>query len=141
MPKPKLPACCPPKPALEERPLLTLKQAAGLMGVFKILANDTRLRLLHALARSGELCVTDLATAVDMKPQAVSNQLQRLVDRGILGHRRDGTNIIYTVIDPCVTSLLDQGLCLVEDAKPRRRSASSVAPGSPSSGSTSNTEG
>src|SRR3954452_10327668 len=82
--------CKPEKPALHERPLLTPEQAAGLMTVFKVLANDTRLRLLHALARAGELCVTDLAAAVNMRPQAVSNQLQRLVDRGILGCRRDG---------------------------------------------------
>ncbi len=140
MPKPKPPACCPPKPALDQRPLISPEQAAGLMGVFKILANDTRLRLLHALARSGELCVTDLADAVEMKPQAVSNQLQRLVDRGILGSRRDGTSIIYTIIDPCVTTLLDQGLCLVEDAKPRRLAAS-VVTGSPSPGTNLNTEG
>lgn len=137
MPNPKPLPCCSTKPALEQRSLITVKQAVGLMGVFKVLANDTRLRLLHALARSGELCVTDLADAVEMKPQAVSNQLQRLVDRGILGSRRAGTSIIYTIIDPCVTTLLDQGLCLVEDAKPRRRAASSVTSGSPSPGSTS----
>ena len=141
MPKPLAPACCPPKPALERRPLLTHELAAELMGVFKVLANDTRLRLLHALARSGELCVTDLAREVGMKPQAVSNQLQRLVDRGILGHRRAGTSVIYTVVDPCVIALLDKGLCLVEDAEPRRRAASSAAPGVPSPGSGSSAEG
>src|SRR4051795_3264565 len=106
--------CCPPKPALADRPLITPRQAAGLMGVFKVLANDTRLRLLHALARSGELCVSDLAAAVDMKPQAVSNQLQRLVDREILGYRRRGNNVYYRIIDACVIALLDQGLCLTE---------------------------
>lgn len=79
----KLPAC-PPKPALEDRSLINFAEAMELECLFKILANDSRLRLLHALARSGELCVTELATAVGMKPQAVSNQLQRLVDRGIL---------------------------------------------------------
>jgi DNA-binding transcriptional ArsR family regulator len=87
------------------------------MNVFKVLANDTRLRLLHALARAGELPVGELAAAVAMKPQAVSNQLQRLVDRGILGSRREGTSIIYRIVDPCVISLLDQGLCLTEDAE------------------------
>src|SRR4051794_34654193 len=61
--------CKPEKPALDVRPLLTPEQAAGLMGVFKILANDTRLRLLHALVRAGELSVGDLAAAVAMKPQ------------------------------------------------------------------------
>jgi ArsR family transcriptional regulator, lead/cadmium/zinc/bismuth-responsive transcriptional repressor len=86
------------------------------MIVFKVFANDTRLRLLHALTRAGELCVGELAAAVAMKPQAVSNQLQRLVDRGILGFRRAGNSIIYRILDPCVIGSLDQGLCLTEDA-------------------------
>jgi len=115
------PACCPPKPDLRERPLLTPEQASELEDMFKILANDSRLRLLHALARAGELRVSDLAEAVGMTPQAVSNQLQRLVDRSILGSRRNGNNIYYRIVDPCVTSLLDLGLCLAEDARERRR--------------------
>jgi DNA-binding transcriptional ArsR family regulator len=110
------PACCPAKATLRDRPLLTPEQAGQLEDLFKVLANDTRLRLLHALARAGELCVTDLADAVSMAPQAVSNQLQRLTDRGILGARRQGTSIYYRIVDPCVTDLLDRGLCLMEDA-------------------------
>jgi len=118
--KPKLePGCCPAKPDLRQRPPITSEQASELMGVFKVLANDTRLRLLHALARDSEMCVTELARALEMKPQAVSNQLQRLVDRGILGARRNGNNVHYRIVDPCVTSLLDSGLCLMEDAKER----------------------
>lgn len=120
------PACCPPKPALKERPLITPKQAAELMGLFKILANDTRLRLLHALARADELRVTDLAEAVAMTPQAISNHLQRLVARGILSSRRDGNNVYYRIVDPCVTALLDQGLCLAEDARQRRPQAEAM---------------
>lgn len=123
MPTNRIPAnttCCPLKPALHTRPLLTPTQAAELADIFKILANDTRLRLLHALVRAGELCVSDLAHAVEMKPQAVSNQLQRLVDQGILGTRRNGNNVYYKLIDPCVSTLLDQGLCLTEDAKERK---------------------
>ena len=41
-----------------------------------------------------------------LKPQAVSNQLRRLVDRGILASRRNGSNIHYRIVDPCVTVLL-----------------------------------
>lgn len=114
------PGPCPVKPALEERPLIAQDEAAELGRLFKTLANDTRLRLLHALARAGELCVTDLAKRVGMRPQAVSNQIQRLVDRGILGSRRHGNKVHYRIIDRCVTSLLDQGLCLTEDARGRR---------------------
>ena len=60
----------------------------------------------------------ECAAAVAMKPQAVSNQLQRLVDRRILGSRREGTSIHYRIVDPCVTSLLHLGLGLMEDPEP-----------------------
>jgi DNA-binding transcriptional ArsR family regulator len=98
----------------------TLPDFSCLAVVFKVLANDTRLRLLHAIVRADQVCVTDLATAVGMKPQAVSNQLQRLADLGILTHRREGKSIIYRLVDPCVMTLLDQGLCLMEEASARR---------------------
>ena len=118
MPAKKATDCCAPKPALRERPLLGRARAAGLAGLFKVLANDTRLRLLHALARAGELPVTELAEAVGMSPQAVSNQLQRLAARGVVARRRAGTLISYRVADPCVVDLLDRGLCLLEDVAP-----------------------
>ena len=116
-------AKCSPRPSLKGRPLLTPIQAGGLAAVFKVLANDTRLRLLHALVRADELCVTDLAASVGMKPQAVSNQLQRLSDLGILVSRRDGNNIYYRLVDLCVRSLLDQGLCLMEEVTDRDRAS------------------
>jgi len=103
------------KVALRERPLLDQDQAAELVRLYKVLANDTRLRLLHALERSGELSVTDLATAVEMKPQAVSNQLQRLADRRIVASRREGSRLFYRIADPCVPGLLDLGMCLLEE--------------------------
>jgi DNA-binding transcriptional ArsR family regulator len=83
---------------LDERPLITPNRRPKLMDVFEVLANDSRLRLLHALARARELCVSDLAEAVGMKPQAVSNQLQRLSDRRILGSRRNGNHIFYSLM-------------------------------------------
>jgi ArsR family transcriptional regulator, lead/cadmium/zinc/bismuth-responsive transcriptional repressor len=53
-----------------------------------------------------------------MKPQAVSNQLQRLADTNILAWRREGNNIYYRVVDRCVPVLLDQALCIMEDERP-----------------------
>ncbi len=113
------PPACSIKPSLEDRELITSTQAEELVALFKVLSNDTRLRLLHALARSGELCVMELAAAVGMKPQAVSNQLQRLADRGILRAARCGNNMHYRIVDPCVLRLLELGLCLVEEAQER----------------------
>src|SRR5438309_2134649 len=80
---------------------------------------STRLRLLHALIRAEEMCVTDLADTLGMKPQALSNQLQRLSDLGILSSRREGNNIFYRVVDLCVFGLLEQGWCLMEQADGR----------------------
>jgi len=96
------------------RALISLDEATLLTRLFKTFANETRLRLLHALVREEELCVGDLAAALEMKPQAVSNQLQRLVDRGIVASRREGTSIFYHIVDPCVPVLLERGLCLTE---------------------------
>jgi ArsR family transcriptional regulator, lead/cadmium/zinc/bismuth-responsive transcriptional repressor len=115
----KIAPACGPQPSLKDRPLLSPIQAGGLAAVFKVLGNDTRLRLLHALVRAGEMCVTDLAAALGMKPQAVSNQLQRLSDLGVLTCRRDGTSIHYKVVDVCVVGLLEQGWCLVDEASAR----------------------
>ena len=117
---PSLPSC-PPKEPVERLPLISGAKAAALAGLFKVMANDTRLRLLHALARKGELGVKALAGEVGMKPQAVSNQLQRLTDRGILDSRRNGNGVLYRIVDPCVVDLLDRGWCLLKDSGRRLR--------------------
>ena len=121
--------CCSPgdgcasRTPLAERPLLSFGEAEKVTNLFKVLANDTRIRLLHHLVRSGEATVTDLAQTLGMKPQAVSNQLVRLSDTGMLRSRRDGNNMYYRVVNGCVAPLLDLALCLMEDeAKPQRKS-------------------
>ena len=111
---------CRPKPRLATRSLLSSEEAAALERTFRIMANSTRLRLLHALARRPGLAVTELANMIGMKPQAVSNQLQRLMDQGILSNVRNGLNIHYRIVDPCTMNLLDQGLCLAEDTWKRQ---------------------
>ena len=112
-----LPTCCPPKRPLAARKLVSPEHAVELTSLFKVLGNETRVRLLHALVRAGELCVSELAETIGLKPQAVSNQLQRLADRGVVATRRDGTMIHYRIVDPCVAELFDRALCLLEDAK------------------------
>jgi len=86
-----------------------------LQGLFKVLANETRLRMLHELDTAGELCVGDLAEAIGMAAQAVSNQLQRLVDRRIVEARREGNYVYYRIVDPCVPGLLELGTCLITE--------------------------
>jgi DNA-binding transcriptional ArsR family regulator len=96
-------------------------EAVKIMALFKILANDTRIRLLHHLIRTGESTVTDLGRAIGMKPQAVSNQLVRLSDTGMLASRREGNNVFYRVTNGCVAPLLDLALCLMDDGNASSR--------------------
>jgi len=105
--------CCPVHVTWPEMEPIDAAQADELEDLFKILANDTRLRLLHNLARVEEMCVCDLATAVGMTPQAISNQLQRLYGRGIVSTRRSGNMIYYRVVDQCVVELLQKAICLL----------------------------
>jgi DNA-binding transcriptional ArsR family regulator len=116
-------ACCSPgdscssRPPLAERPLLGFVEAVKVMALFKVLANDTRIRILHHIVRSREATVTDIAKTLGMKPQAVSNQLVRLSDTRMLASRREGNNVFYRVQNGCVAPLLDQALCLMEDER------------------------
>ena len=101
---------------IEERPLMSLGEATRLADTFKVLSGETRLMLLHALAREGELAVGRMVELLGMKPQAVSNQLHKLLDLGIVNCRRDGNQMIYRIVDWCVIVLLDRGMCLNESS-------------------------
>ncbi len=111
------------KRKIRNRVLIGMGEAANLEATFKVLANATRLRMLHALVRNPNMCVGDLAETVGMKIQAISNQLQRLVDKGIVVSRRNGTQMHCQIVDPCVVHLLDRGLCLSEDLPNAKKSA------------------
>lgn len=115
-------ACSPGDPCsvrlpLAERPLLSFVDAVKVMALFKVLANDTRIRILHHIVRSGEATVTDISKTLGLKPQAVSNQLMRLSDTHMLASRRAGNNVFYRVENGCVAPLLDLALCLMEDER------------------------
>lgn len=99
-----------PLPPGPRRQVLSLDEAEKLERVFSILASSTRLRLLHAITQLGNPCMSDLAAAVGMKPQAVSNQLRKLVDMGVLRSRRHGNHIHYRLEYSGIKALLVQGL-------------------------------
>jgi len=100
-------------PELAGRPLLQDAEVDDLARLFRVLANETRLSILHAIARAGETSVSDIAEEVGASTQAVSNHLQRLADQQIVATRRDGNRIYYRLIDPCVGGLMELGLCLL----------------------------
>ncbi|MFQ6675575.1 MAG: ArsR/SmtB family transcription factor [Fidelibacterota bacterium] len=87
---------------VDESKLLTLKseleRETGLerhAQILAMMADPTRLRILYALSRGGELCVCDLADVLDREVSAISHQLRRLRDRGLVENRRDGLTIYY----------------------------------------------
>lgn len=122
--------CCLPPASLKSKPLLTFLDAVKVMALFKVLANDTRIRLLHHLIRSGEASVSDIARTLGMKPQAVSNQLQKLADTRMVTSRRVGNHILYRVMNACVAPLLDLALCLMSEESQRSTEPSKLKKGS-----------
>ena len=95
---------------------MDLMEAKALERLFEVLASGTRLRLLHALMVLDDPCMGDLADAVGMKSQAVSNQLRRLVDMNILTTRRHGNHTHYRIVDTSVIQLLSLGVHLNDGA-------------------------
>lgn len=66
---------------------------------FALLAGETRLKIIHLLGHTGELCVCDLATVLEMTPAAVSQHLSRLRLGRMVVSRRDGMTIYYRLAD------------------------------------------
>lgn len=92
--------------------------AADLAELFKVLANDNRLRILQAIHLAGEISPSEIAERVGASQQSVSNQLQRLADQRIVHARREGQRALYRIIDPCVPGLMDLGVCLLSERRP-----------------------
>jgi len=76
---------------------------------FNVLAHPTRVRILRALARE-ELCVCDLAQALGLSISATSHQLRTMRQMKLVRYRMDGKLAYYSIRDPFVVALLDDGV-------------------------------
>ena len=85
------------------------KHFRDLAETFKVLGDETRVKILHALSQK-ELCVQDLAEKLQMSPSAVSHQLRRLRDRNLVRYRKKGKMVYYTFDDLHIGRLFRQGL-------------------------------
>ena len=65
--------------------------------VFKLLSDETRLRILLYLAQSGELHVTDLCNKLEQSQPAVSHHLALLRVSSLIESRREGKHNFYSV--------------------------------------------
>lgn len=72
---------------------------------FKAISEPSRLKILFALS-CGELCVEHLTQAVGGNQSAVSHQLKTLKDNKIIKSRRSGKNVLYSVSDWHVLTMI-----------------------------------
>jgi len=68
-----------------------------LVQIFKLLADETRLKILFMLLREGELHVSALCDRLDQSQPAVSHHLALLRVAGLISPRRDGKHNFYSV--------------------------------------------
>ncbi len=87
----------PPRKAGPAFPELSDRLEKDLVQIFKLLSDETRLRILLYLAREGELHVTALCERLQQSQPAVSHHLALLRVAGLIQARRDGKHNYYSV--------------------------------------------
>ena len=75
------------------------------VSALKLLANVERMLLLCQLSQ-GEMCVSELEEQLEIRQPTLSQQLGVLRTEGVVGTRRKGKNIFYSVADPSLLDIL-----------------------------------
>lgn len=91
---------------------LSADDAIRLSSVLSLMADPVRVRVLDALETVDELCVGDLALALDISEDAASYALRLLRTAGLLASRKVGRTVMYRLADRFPKPLLDH--CLRE---------------------------
>lgn len=78
-----------------------------LAGMFRLLGDPGRVRILAALLEAGEVCVHDLASASGLSESSVSQALRLMRARRVVAARRAGRHVFYRLDDGHVRLLLD----------------------------------
>ncbi len=90
-----------PDDELQER----MASAAEACDFLKALANEQRLLILCLLA-DGEMSVTQLEDALQLRQSAVSQQLARLREQELVTSRRQGKTILYSLAGEAANEFL-----------------------------------
>ena len=80
-----------------------------LADLFRVFSDTTRIKILYALM-GNELAVGDIAEETGSSQSAVSHQLRTLKQAHLVKFRRDGRNILYSLADDHVYTMLNQGM-------------------------------
>src|SRR4051812_29788948 len=87
---------------------VTDRQIQSLTQVFKLLADDSRLKILLTLARDGEMHVSALCDMLGQSQPAVSHHLTLLRMAGLVGFRREGKFNFYRMDAVLLGDLLER---------------------------------
>ena len=82
--------------------------------LFKVFGDSTRIRILFVLFEA-EVCVCDLAQALNMTQSAISHQLRILKQNKLVKNRREGKSIFYSLADDHVRTIIAQGREHIEE--------------------------
>ena len=77
--------------------------------LFKVFGDSTRIRILFVLFEA-EVCVCDLAKALNMTQSAISHQLRILKQNKLVKNRREGKSIFYSLADEHVRTIISMGM-------------------------------
>ena len=83
--------------------------------LFKVFGDSTRIRLLFVLFEA-EVCVCDLANALNMTQSAISHQLRILKANKLVKSRREGKSVFYSLSDDHVRTIIAMGLEHIEES-------------------------
>ncbi len=86
----------------------------ALAELFKVFGDYTRIRILYVLFEE-EVCVCDLAEALHMTQPAISHQLKILKQAKLVGSRREGKSVFYSLADGHVRTMIAQGREHIEE--------------------------
>lgn len=91
------------------------EEISDLSDLFKVFGDSTRLKILFVLFEA-EVCVCDLAEALNMTQSAVSHQLKALRQSKLVSSRREGKSVFYSLADSHVSSIIAQGREHIEES-------------------------
>lgn len=83
--------------------------------LFKVFGDSTRIRILFVLFEA-EVCVCDLANALNMTQSAISHQLRILKANKLVKNRREGKSVFYSLSDDHVRTIIAMGLEHIEES-------------------------
>ena len=95
-------------------PILDEHTAGHIAELFRAFSDTSRVRILSAIIDQ-ELNITALAQIIGVTKSAISHHMRGLRQMHLVQSRREGKEVYYSLIDPHIIALLNQGLEHIQD--------------------------